>query len=94
MVAFSRLSPYHFCMEIKPDDELLDMRTAAARLGIARDTLRGQARKGVIKTMTLGGVFVTTSSEVERYRREHLGKVGRKPGSKRRKKPELTDTGA
>jgi hypothetical protein len=66
-------------MEIKPGDELLDMQAAAARLGISHETLRGQARKGVIRTLTLGGAFVTTSSEVERYRREHLGKVGRKP---------------
>jgi excisionase family DNA binding protein len=81
-------------MDMKRGDRLLTITEAADMLGLKRDTLRRQARNGVLRAEHVGSVWIVTEREVVRYRREHLGKVGPKPGSKRRKKPEPTETGA
>ncbi len=60
------------CMKIG-DEEVLSLKQAAERLGISRITLSEQARKGVLKASMIGRSYAVTASEVERYRREHLG---------------------
>jgi len=64
---------------------MLVLSEAAERLGLRPVTLRTQIKNGVLKARRLGSQYVVTEREVERYRREHLGKVGPKPkGSKKR----------
>ncbi len=58
------------------DEELLTVTQAAERLGLHRDTLLRQIAKGVLHARRLGSIWVVTGAEVERYRREHLGKHG------------------
>jgi hypothetical protein len=66
-------------MELKRGDKLIGITEAAARLGITANGLRQQADSGVLRAVLIGRSWVTTEREVERYRREHLGKVGPKP---------------
>ena len=61
-------------------DEVVALNEAADELGLARVTLRAQAGRGILVARNLGTTWITTRKEVERYRREHLGKLGR-PGS-------------
>jgi hypothetical protein len=58
---------------------------AARTLGISPKTLKDQRRKGSI-TGTLvhhpnGDYYVYTPEEVERYRRESVGRPGRRPSA-------------
>jgi hypothetical protein len=68
-------------MELHDGDVLLSLQEAGARLGVAGSTLRHQALAGVLTAQLIGRSWVTTEREIERYRSEHLGKVGPKPGS-------------
>lgn len=64
---------------------MLALSEAAERLGLSPITLRTQIKNGVLRARRLGSFYVVTEREVERYRREHLGKVGPKPrGSTKR----------
>jgi excisionase family DNA binding protein len=56
---------------------LLTLTEAAARLGVAASTLRHQVQAGRLRARLIGKTYVVTEREVERYRREHLGKPGR-----------------
>jgi len=56
---------------------MLTLTEAAARLGLAASTLRHQAQAGRLRARLIGKTYVVTAREVERYRREHLGKPGR-----------------
>ncbi len=56
---------------------LLTLADAALRLGVAASTLRHQAQAGRLRARLVGKTYVVTPGEVERYRREHLGKPGR-----------------
>lgn len=67
-------------MELKDGDEMLTLAQAAERLGLSPGTLRLQAKKGVLRAVLMGHTYVVRLSEVERYAREHKGKVGPKPG--------------
>jgi excisionase family DNA binding protein len=53
---------------------MLTLAEAAARLGLAHNTLRWQIRNGKIRAKKIGPLWVVTDAEVERYRRESLGK--------------------
>jgi hypothetical protein len=66
-------------MELRRGDKLIGMTDAAGLLGLAQDSLRQQAEDGILRAVKIGRTWVTTEREVERYRREHLGKVGPKP---------------
>lgn len=56
---------------------------AAALLELSPRTLRLQIQKGKLRAKKLGPrMWVVTEAEVERYRRESLGKPGRKRGPK------------
>jgi hypothetical protein len=58
-------------------DDVIDLTQAAELLDLAPVTLRAQAAAGRLKAKQLTKTWVTTRQEVERYRREHLGQVGR-----------------
>ncbi len=50
---------------------------AAAELGIAPETIRWAKRAGILQAEEIAPrVRAITKDEVERYRREHLGKSG------------------
>jgi excisionase family DNA binding protein len=58
-------------------DDVIDLHAAATELGIAAATLRHQASVGRLRAKVLGKTWITTRQEVERYRRENLGRRGR-----------------
>lgn len=58
-------------------DDLLSLAEAADDLDVAPVTLRAAVKRGILKARKFGNVWVTTRAEVNRYRREHLGQVGR-----------------
>jgi hypothetical protein len=58
-------------------DNLRDLAAAADELGLAPVTLRAAVERGRFRARKFGNAWVTTTQEIERYRRENLGKVGR-----------------
>jgi excisionase family DNA binding protein len=62
--------------------KLLSLAQAAVVLGLSPSTLKHQARKGHLVALLVGKSYVVTADEVERYRREHLGRHGRPLGAK------------
>jgi hypothetical protein len=62
------------------DEEVLTLKQAEERIGVNHKTLHRQAKKGVLKAQLMGKTWLVTASELERYEREHKGKVGPKPG--------------
>jgi excisionase family DNA binding protein len=57
---------------------LLTLRNAAARLGIAPDTLRAQIQRGRLIATKLGRDWLVEEAEVTRYARTTLGRSGRR----------------
>lgn len=55
----------------------LTVTEAASSLGLSRSTLLHQIKNGAIKATKVGPIWTITEREVERYRRESLGKRGR-----------------
>lgn len=62
-------------------DNILTLAEAAELLGRSATTLRAQAVAGRLRARLIGKTWITTRDEVERYRRENLGNVGRPPNS-------------
>jgi excisionase family DNA binding protein len=56
---------------------MLTVAEAAARLGLSPSTLRVQIRNGRLRASHKGSMRLVSEREVERYRAERLGKVGR-----------------
>lgn len=56
---------------------MLTLTEAADQLGLAASTLRHQVQAGRLRARLVGKTYVVSAGEVERYRREHLGKPGR-----------------
>ena len=56
---------------------MLTLTEAAERLGLAASTLRHQVQTGRLRAELYGKTYVVTEAEVERYRRESLGRQGR-----------------
>lgn len=56
---------------------MLTLTEAAALLGVAASTLRHQIANGRLRARMIGKTWVVTPGEVERYRRESLGRRGR-----------------
>lgn len=52
---------------------------AAVRLGLSPSTLRGQVGKGKLRGRLVGKTWTVSPREVERYRVESLGRIGRPP---------------
>jgi hypothetical protein len=59
-----------------PLSEIWTLAEAAVVLGIAPSTLRHQAVTGRLRARLIGKTWVTTRSEIERYRAESLGRPG------------------
>jgi hypothetical protein len=58
--------------------DLLSVAAAARELGITPDALRGAIMRGTLRPVRIDGrTNMLERAEVERYRREHLGKRGR-----------------
>lgn len=53
---------------------MLTLTEAAASLGVAASSLRHQIRNGKLTATRVGPLWVVTAEEVERYRRESLGR--------------------
>jgi excisionase family DNA binding protein len=53
---------------------MLTLTEAAASLGVAASSLRHQIRNGKLKARKVGPAWTVTEREVERYRRESLGR--------------------
>jgi excisionase family DNA binding protein len=50
---------------------------AARKLGLKSDgSLRLQIRRGILKAEKIGRDWLVTEDEIERYRRDHLGRRG------------------
>ncbi|HEV2006691.1 MAG TPA: helix-turn-helix domain-containing protein [Candidatus Limnocylindrales bacterium] len=56
---------------------MLTLAEAATRLGLSSSTLRHQAHAGRLQATLYGKTYVITEVELERYRRDQLGKPGR-----------------
>ena len=56
---------------------MLTLTEAAEELGLAATTLRHQVQAGRLRARLVGKTYVVTPAEIERYRREHLGRIGR-----------------
>lgn len=61
-------------------DDIITLAEGAQDLGIAAVTLRAQAGKGVLQARRVGNTWITTKQEIARYRRDHLGRIGRPKG--------------
>lgn len=55
---------------------LLTLHQASEHTGIAHETLRQQARKGVLAATMLGRQWVVTAEALDAYVRDHKGKHG------------------
>lgn len=58
---------------------MLTLAQAADQLGLAASTLRHQAQTGRLKAELYGKTWLVSEAEVERYRAEVMGRVGRPP---------------
>jgi len=58
-------------------DDILTLAEAAELLERSPNTLRHQVSAGRLRAKLIGKTLVTTRTEVERYRREQIGRVGR-----------------
>lgn len=61
-------------------NDILTLAEAADELGLAQVSLRAAVSRGTLRARLIGKTYVTTRDEVVRYRREHLGQVGRPAG--------------
>jgi excisionase family DNA binding protein len=59
------------------DLDILTLAEAAELLGRSPTTLRSQVAAGRLRARLVGKTWVTHRAEVERYRRDSIGKVGR-----------------
>ena len=53
---------------------MLTLAEAAVRLGLSPSTLRVQVNRGKLKARLVGKTYTVTDGEIERYRRESLGR--------------------
>jgi excisionase family DNA binding protein len=63
---------------------MMTLSQAAAALGVSAATLRQQVAAGRLRATKIGPLWVVAETEVERYRRDSLGKAGRPPKRRRR----------
>ena len=66
-------------------DDLLTVSLTAARLSLTREAVLAAIYRGTLKASLVGGRYLLTPSEVERYRAASLHKPGR-----RKSKPKET----
>jgi hypothetical protein len=58
-------------------EDVISLAEAGDELGLSASTLRHQAQLGRLDAKVVGKTWITTRQEVERYRVEQLGRVGR-----------------
>lgn len=58
-------------------NDVVTLKEAAEMLGLQPASLRSQVRYGALKTRKFGTVHAVTLAEVERYRRENLGRFAK-----------------
>lgn len=64
---------------VKREQEFLSLAECATELGLGSAAgLRVQVRRGALRADRMAGKWFVTRDEVERYRRESLGRHGRK----------------
>ena len=63
---------------------MLTLAQAAALLGLSPSTLRVQVGRGKLRARLVGKTWTVSEREVERYRAESLGRVGRHAMAARR----------
>ncbi len=57
---------------------------AAAKLGVAHQSVRSAIRLGTLKAVRINPrLNMVTAEAIDEYRRDHLGKVGRRPRESR-----------
>lgn len=66
---------------------MLTLKEAGERIGVSHVTLRLQAKKGVLAAHLTGHQWMVTADEVERYRRDHLGRRGNYDHRTAKRKP-------
>lgn len=77
--------------------EMLTLSEVSASLGIAHSTVARQVRLGRLRAQKVGTLWLVRRNEVERYRRDSLGRIGlasagaRNPRARSRRKPRNTD---
>lgn len=64
---------------MNPLDEVLSLEQAARLLNRSPSTLRHQAKAGHLDARRVGRTWLTTRSELRRYRQAQLGQPGRRP---------------
>ena len=55
---------------------MITLADAAAELGLTSSTLRRQIERGSLRARKVGPVWTISRRELERYRAEHLGRIG------------------
>ena len=58
-------------------EKFLTLKDAAKELGLHPATLRSQIRYGHLTTQKFGSVHAVSRAEIERYRRESLGRYAK-----------------
>jgi excisionase family DNA binding protein len=57
-------------------DGYYSTKEAADELGLSHTTMRGAVRRGVVAVKKVAGRSLIPAADVERYRAEHLGRLG------------------
>jgi len=57
-------------------EELLTLAEAGAAIGLSPNTLRNQIKRGVLPASLAGKTYLVRLHDLERYDREHKGKIG------------------
>ena len=60
--------------------KIITLAEAGDRLGLSASTLRTQVKRGRLRATLVGKTWTVTERELQRYRVESLGKVGRHRG--------------
>ncbi len=58
--------------------EILSLKQMAEELGLSPSTLNAQRKNGRLNAVKVGGAWIVTRAEVDRYAQESLGKQGRR----------------
>lgn len=58
--------------------DVVTVKEAAAMLGLHPGTLRSQIRFGALKTKKFGSLHAVSIEEIERYRKENLGRFAKR----------------
>ena len=60
--------------KVKTMSELKSIKKAAEELGVTPSALYQALRRGTLQAKVVGGVYILTPEQIEKYRESHLGK--------------------